>query len=113
MVNAGGFHRKNDPQSLMSMLQYPLYDFLATVPSCVETSTLAVVLEIFEKEQCDRLVVVNQQQCPIGLLYSARLTQKLLAAASGENILNLQQPLSTWGQNLIEPIQTLFAAAIV
>ncbi|MBH8560775.1 hybrid sensor histidine kinase/response regulator [Nostoc sp. CENA67] len=93
----------------MSMLQYPLYDFLATVPSCVETSTLTVVLEIFEKEQCDRLVVVNQQQCPVGLLYSARLTQKLLTAASSES-LTLQQPLSSWGQNLIDPIQTLFAA---
>ncbi|QSJ16284.1 response regulator [Nostoc sp. UHCC 0702] len=92
----------------MSMLQYPLYDFLATVPSCVETSTLTVVLEIFEKQQCDRLVIVNQQQCPVGLLYLARLTQKLLAAASGEP-LNLHQPLSNWGQNLIEPIQTLLA----
>ena len=94
----------------MSMLQYPLYNFLTTVSSCLETITLAVVLEIFEKEQCDRLVVVNQQQCPIGLLYSARLTQKLLATDGNEQFLNLQQPLSTWGQTLIEPIQILPAA---
>ncbi|WP_016952337.1 ATP-binding protein [Anabaena sp. PCC 7108] len=91
----------------MLMLQYPLYDFLATVPSCPETSTLAVVLEILEKEQCDRLVVVNQQQCPIGLLYSARLIPKLLAAASGEQFLNLQQPISTLGSTLIEPIHKI------
>jgi hypothetical protein len=100
---------KNDPQIPMSMLQYPLYDFLATVPSCLETSTLAVVLEIFEKEQCDRLVVVNQQQSPIGLLYSARLIQKLLAD-DGDTFLNLQHSLSTFGQTLIDPIQTIPAS---
>ncbi|MBD2291918.1 response regulator [Anabaena sphaerica FACHB-251] len=94
----------------MLMLQYPLYDFLATVPSCSETSTLAVVLEILEKEQCDRLVVVNRQQCPIGLLYSARLIPKLLAAASGETFLNLQQPISTLNPSLILPIQTIPAS---
>lgn len=107
--NAGGFHRKNDPQSPMLMLDYPLYDFQATVPSCPQTSSLAVVLEIFEQEQCDRLVVVNQQQCPIGLLYSARLIQKLLANSDDKN-LNLHQSLSIWGQGLIEPIQTISAS---
>jgi signal transduction histidine kinase/CheY-like chemotaxis protein len=107
--NAGGFHRKNDPQSPMLMLDYPLYDFQATVPSCLQTSSLAVVLEIFEQEQCDRLVVVNQQQCPIGLLYSARLIQKLLAHSDDKN-LNLQQSLSAWGQGLIDPIQTISAS---
>jgi CBS domain len=104
--NAEGFHRKNDPQSLMSMLDYPLYDFQATVPSCPETSTLAVVLEIFEKEQCDRLVVVNQQQYPIGLLYSARLIPKLLGHSDDKN-LNLHQSLSIWGQAVIDPILTI------
>ncbi len=107
--NAGGFHRKNDPQSPMLMLDYPLYDFQATVPSCPQTTSLAVVLEIFEQEQCDRLVVVNQQQCPIGLLYSARLIQKLLAHSDDKN-LNLHQSLSAWGQGLIEPIQTISAS---
>ncbi|MBD2209766.1 hybrid sensor histidine kinase/response regulator [Calothrix sp. FACHB-156] len=90
----------------MSMLQYPLYDFLATVPICIETSTLAMVLEIFEKEQCDRVVVVNQQQCPVGLLHSARCIQKLLAAVGGDR-LNLQQPVSNFALSLIEPIQTI------
>lgn len=110
--NTGGFQRKNDPQSPMLMLHYPLYDFQATVPSCPQTSSLAVVLEIFEQEQCDRLVVVNQQQCPIGLLYSARLIPKLLTH-SDDKILNLDQSLSTWGQALIEPIQTISACECV
>ncbi|MEA5525200.1 ATP-binding response regulator [Nodularia spumigena] len=97
----------------MSMLQYPLYDFLATVPNCVETSTLAIVLEIFEQEQCDRLVVVNQQQCPLGLVQSARLTQKLLAASGDNQFLDLQQPLSTWDKAIIEPLKTLPASYCV
>lgn len=91
----------------MLMLQYPLYDFLATVPSCSETSTLTVVLEILEKEQCDRLVVINQEQFPIGLLYSARLIPKLLAEASDETFANFQQPISSLNPNLISPIQTI------
>ncbi|MEH2107054.1 ATP-binding protein [Nostoc sp.] len=93
----------------MLMLDYPLYDFQATVPSCPQRTSLAVVLEIFEQEQCDRLVVVNQQQCPIGLLYSARLIPKLLTHSDDIN-LNLHQLLSTWGQGLIEPIQTISAS---
>ncbi|MBN3922938.1 ATP-binding protein [Nostoc sp. NMS4] len=93
----------------MLMLDYPLYDFQATVPSCPQTSSLAMVLEIFEQEQCDRLVVVNHQQCPIGLLYSARLIPKLLGQSDDKN-LNLHQSLSTWGQGLIEPIQTISAS---
>ncbi|MEH1842747.1 MAG: ATP-binding protein [Nostoc sp.] len=93
----------------MLMLDYPLYDFQATVPSCSQTSSLAVVLEIFEQEQCDRLVVVNHQQSPIGLLYSARLIQKLLAHSDDKN-LNLHQSLSSWSQGLIDPIQTISAS---
>ena len=109
-MDAKGGQRKNDPLSLMLMLHYPLYDFLSTVPSCPETSTLGVVLEILEKEQCDRLVVVNQQQYPIGLLYSARLIPKLLAAASGETFLNLHQPICNLSPSLILPIQTISAS---
>jgi len=97
----------------MSMLQYPLYDFLATVPKCVETSTLAIVLEIFEQEQCDRLVVVNQQHCPLGLVQSARLTEKLLVASSENQVLDWEQPLLTWDQSLMEPIKILPASYCV
>lgn len=95
----------------MSMLKYPLYNFIATVPSSVETTTLAVVLEIFE-EQCDRLVVLDKQQCPIGLLYSAHLVPQLLSAQGDQSpsFLDLQQPLSTLGQSLIQPLRTLSAS---
>ncbi|QLE58997.1 hybrid sensor histidine kinase/response regulator [Nostoc sp. TCL26-01] len=94
----------------MSMLQYPLDEFLVTVSSCCETSTLAMVLEMFEQEQCDRLVIVNQQQCPVGLLYSGQLAQKFLATAGDELFVNLQKPLLNLSQALIEPIQILPAS---
>ncbi|MBD2503857.1 ATP-binding protein [Anabaena azotica] len=94
----------------MSMLQYPLDEFLASVSSCSETSTLATVLEVFEQKQCDRLVIVNEQHRPVGLLHSGQLAQKFLAATGNELFLNLQQPLSTFSQALIEPIQILPAS---
>lgn len=94
----------------MSMLQYPLDEFLASVSSCSETSTLATVLEVFEQKQCDRLVIVNEQQRPVGLLHSGQLAQKFLAATGDELFLNLQQPLLTFSQALIEPIQILPAS---
>ncbi|WP_017654377.1 hybrid sensor histidine kinase/response regulator [Fortiea contorta] len=91
----------------MSTLQYPLYDFLASVPFCLETTTLATVLEIFEQQQCDRLVVVNQQQCPVGLLYCAHVMHKFWATVDGDQLLNLQQPLAIFSAALIAPIQTI------
>lgn len=97
----------------MSMLQYPLYDFLATVPHCVETTTLAMVLEIVEQEQCDRLVILNQQQCPLGLVYSAQLTQKLLATSGDEQDDSLQQSIISWDPNIIEPLKTIPATYCV
>ena len=95
------------------MLQYPLYDFVATVPSCTEATTLAVLLEIFAQQQCDRAVVVNEQQYPIGLLYSSRLIPQFLAAKQRQGsfkFLDLQQPISILDKALIEPIQILSAS---
>ena len=92
------------------MLQYPLYEFIATVPMCWETNTLAAALAIFVEEQCDRLIIVNLQQRPIGLLYSARLLPQFLAAEADNCLVDLQQPLSQVDKSLIEPIQTIPAA---
>jgi len=97
----------------MSMLQYPLYEFLTTGYSCSETATLAMTLETFEQKQCDRLIIVNQYQRPIGVLYSARLTQQFLLNAGAGEFVNLQQPLSVLGQAIIEPIQILPATHCV
>ncbi len=92
------------------MLQYPLYELIETVPICWEINTLATVLDIFGQEQCDRLVIVNSQQHPIGLLHSNRLLPQLLAAVTDNDALNLQQPLSEVDKSLIAPIHTIPAA---
>lgn len=89
------------------MLQYPLDQLLATVPRCFETSSLSTLVEIFAREQCDRLVVINQQQFPIGMLYSVHFTQKLLAAIDEDRFFSIQQPLSNWQTDIIQPVQTI------
>ncbi|MBR8833563.1 MAG: hybrid sensor histidine kinase/response regulator [Stigonema ocellatum SAG 48.90 = DSM 106950] len=92
------------------MLKYPLNDFIASVPSCLETTTLAIVLEIFQEKQCDRLIILNQQQCPTGLLYSASLVLQLLLSEQKDqnpNFLDLQQPVASLDKALIQQVQTL------
>ncbi len=93
----------------MSMLKYPLSDFIATVAICCQTTTLAAVLDILDLEQCDRLLVVSELQSPIGLLYSARLIPQLMAVnhqdAAAE--ICLDQAISALGLDLIEPIMAL------
>jgi len=92
---------------LMPMPEYMLRDFIATVPNCVQTNPLAVVLEIFSQGQCDRLVVLNQQQSPIGVLSLQRLMPQLINAAGCGIRLDVQQPLSALDVDLVEPIATL------
>lgn len=94
------------------MLKHPLYDFTAIVPRCAQTTTLAEVLQMFEEEQCNTIAVLNEQQCLLGLLYSAHLIPQLLAANPKEGhskYLDLHQPLSIVGE-LIAPIPTLPAS---
>lgn len=89
------------------MPEYMLRDFIATVPNCVQTNPLAVVLEIFSQGKCDRLVVLNQQHCPVGVLPLQRLMPQLINAAGCGISLDVQQPLSALDVDLIEPIATL------
>ena len=89
------------------MQKYMLHDFIATVPSCVQTTRISSVLEIFSQGQCDRLVVVNEQQCPIGVLNLRRLMPQLISSYGTKLSLDVQQPLSALGVTLVEPIATL------
>lgn len=87
----------------MLMLKYPLYDFITTVPSCVETTPVSVVMEIFAQQQCANLVVLDEQQYPLGLLTCTSLLP--LLAADGQKSLD-QQPLKKLATS-IQPIQPL------
>ena len=92
----------------MSMPKYALHDFIELVPECVDTTRLSIVLEIFSKGQCDRLVVVSEQQCPIGVLHLRRLMPQLMNSYGGGGVsLDVQQPVFELGLDLVEPILTI------
>lgn len=85
------------------MSEYVLNDFMRTVPSCVQTSPLALVLEIFSLGNCDRLVVLNEQQNPLGVITVQRLMPIVMTRCD----LDVQQPLSALDVAVVEPIATL------
>jgi signal transduction histidine kinase/FixJ family two-component response regulator len=87
------------------MLDYSLYEFILSLPSCQGTFTLAAVLEMFEQTQCDRIIVLDEEKIPIGLLNSTRLLRQLLLIPQ----VNLQQKLENLNQEFIEPIQVISA----
>jgi len=89
-------HRKLMPNSM-------LRDFIAIVPHCEQTTEIAVVLEILAQGNT-RLVIVSEQQHPLGLLYPARLLSYLLNDRTDGK---LQRTLSALVPSLIEPLATL------
>ncbi|MDJ0735524.1 MAG: ATP-binding protein [Nostocaceae cyanobacterium] len=94
----------------MSILNYPLSEFITRVPSCPTTTTVAAVLAIFSQQKCDRLVVLNEQGLPLGLLRSAGILPQLLTGIgtpSASQLLESQQPVLTWGEDIIESIEIL------
>lgn len=52
----------------MSATITSIQDFVESVPICQETARLGTVLTMFQSYNCDRLVIVNQKQQPLGLL---------------------------------------------
>lgn len=89
------------------MSKSTLYDFIATVPICVQNAPIAVVVDIFSQEQCDRLVIVSEQQYPIGVLSLRHLMPQLMSAAGQGASLDKKQPLWAQAQALVEPIATV------
>lgn len=101
----------------MSMLKYWLYELIAKVPSCLETDTLAKTLKV-QYERRNRIIVLNEQQHPIGVLYWVDIMPHLLADISKEDLeienapnkrefFDLQQPVSALASNVIKPIKTV------
>lgn len=83
-----------------------LYDFMTTIPSCRETTQLKVVLEILQQTQCDRLIVVNEEQVPIGILSAAQLLLYLYSKSQTDTK-TIHQAISTVDTKLIEQIVVL------
>lgn len=44
-------------------------EFIAFVPSCTQKTTLGKILDIFQQNKCDRIVVVSEQDTPKGVLH--------------------------------------------
>ncbi|PAX51868.1 hybrid sensor histidine kinase/response regulator, partial [Brunnivagina elsteri CCALA 953] len=120
------------------MLHYRVNDFISMVLSCSQTTTLAALLDMFEVESCDartepnsdrvkqplysdvprqancdRIVVLNEKEYPVGLLDLAGLMSKLLGFVShksgSESTNYLQQPILSLDNSLLQPIQTISA----
>lgn len=86
--------------------KYILCDFIATVPVCSQTDSLAVVLEIFSQGKSDRVVVLDRQQYPLGVLQLRRLMPQMMQLC--KNNISFQPPNSTQIDiELIEPVEIL------
>ena len=84
-----------------------LHDFITTVPQCFETTCLATVLEIFASRQCDRLVVVNKQQSPTGVLHLRSLLPDLITSIAGQSEVDRTLPLYRLSTGIVEPLLTI------
>ncbi|PPS44263.1 ATP-binding protein [Chroococcidiopsis sp. TS-821] len=88
-----------------------LYDFIANIPSCQQTTQLKTVLEILQQTQGDRVVVVNDEQIPVGVLSAAQLLFYLSHQFQAERYqATIQQVFKNVGRKLIEPIAVLPAS---
>ncbi len=97
----------------MSIQHYPLYEFIARVPSCDETTPLSEVLSFFKQEQhhFTQLVVLNEQQIPLGLLNATNLLAQIIYGKQDElgntHKFDWNLPISSLGTEFIQPVQTV------
>ncbi|MFB2937562.1 ATP-binding protein [Aerosakkonemataceae cyanobacterium BLCC-F154] len=109
-------------------------EFIAFVPSCTERTSLGKILDIFQQHECDRIVVVTEQDIPLGVLHLYSLlpylrqrkgkktaaasprtaekseTQEKVASLSSQKTgskCSLLQPLSELNLSTIAPLITL------
>lgn len=57
----------------MATLPTPIHELIEPVPICLYTTALSVAIALFEEFAVDRIVVVDEQQHPIGLIQARRL----------------------------------------
>ncbi len=87
--------------------------FAQLVPVCQRTSELATLLDIFNCSRHDSIVVVSEQQYPLGVVNLRQIMPHLLSYAkvgsSGSTMTTgfLHKPLSWVEPNIIEPITIL------
>ena len=109
-------------------------EFIAFVPRCSQRTSLGKILDIFQENECDRMVVVTEQDTPLGVLHLYSLLPylrerkgKKTPATSSTTVekpetqgkavssrsqgtgskSNLLQPLSELDLSVISPLTTL------
>lgn len=101
----------------MSLFTTCLRSLLEAVPTCSPTDRIAAVLARFRTETCDRLVVLDQHQRPLGLIQAHQLLSHLsnfyLSASIGSEategvaLRDFYQPLHQVAPDLLTPIPRL------
>lgn len=89
------------------MSTIPLQKFIESVPVCVQTDSLATVWSRLSQSNRDRLVLVNEQQQPLGLI-SLRSFMLLLTMTSHWEP-NWQQPIAELSLPSLEPLRIVSA----
>ncbi|HEY9653745.1 MAG TPA: CBS domain-containing protein, partial [Coleofasciculaceae cyanobacterium] len=92
-----------------------LKEFAEPVPVCEQTADLAALLEIFRRSGGDAIVVVSEQQLPLGVVHLRQVMPHLLSLAGlGRNpaLMSTQQlhwPLFRLQPLVVEPLVILSA----
>lgn len=73
----------------MSQYTACLPQLLEPIPTCSATATLATVLAEFSRTEIDRLVVLNPQHHPVGIIYLHTLMSYVLTIGLGHSILRI------------------------
>ncbi|MEQ9672450.1 ATP-binding protein [Coleofasciculus sp. G2-EDA-02] len=96
-----------------------LKECAAPVPICSQTTDLTALLEIFHASGSDSIVVVSEQQYPLGVVNLRKIIPHLLtggrsAATLGERATeDFSQPLSELEPSVIEPLAILPASLTI
>jgi signal transduction histidine kinase/ActR/RegA family two-component response regulator len=92
-----------------------LKEFAQATPVCEQTSGLATILEIFRTSRCDAIVVLSEQQRPLGIVKLQQVMPHLLSPARlGESSvatvsIDFHQPIVQLEPPIIEPLAILSA----
>ena len=88
-----------------------LKEFTQAIPVCEQTSGLAAVLEIFCTSGCDAIVVLSEQQRPLGVINLRQVLPYLMPRTSGKGSVattgEVDKPISQIEPPLIEPLTIL------
>ncbi|HEY9601856.1 MAG TPA: ATP-binding protein [Allocoleopsis sp.] len=92
-----------------------LKEFAQAIPVCQQTAGLTTVLEIFHSSGCDAIVVVSEQQHPLGVVslrqvfpYLIGLAQLETEGSPGDTVTGeFDKPLSQLDSPMLEPLTIL------